>query len=67
MYFLFFVGDASLQRPPLQREYPATRHALHDRTQSQSDFEEHPKNEDIYIDEMLRKFRDKKKSPTKTK
>jgi protocatechuate 3,4-dioxygenase beta subunit len=65
--FFSFVGDASSQRPPLPHEYLVTRHALHERMQSQSYFEEHPKNEDIDIDEMLRNFRAKKKRPTKTK
>jgi len=59
-------GDASLQRPPLQHEYPATRRALRDRTQSQSDFEEHPENEDIDMDEMIRNYRAKKRRLAKS-
>jgi hypothetical protein len=43
-----------------------TRHALRERTQSQSDFEEHPENEDIDIDEMIRNYRAKKKRPAKS-
>jgi hypothetical protein len=43
-----------------------TRHALHDRTQSQSYFEEHPENEDVDIDEMIRNYRAKKKRPAKS-
>jgi hypothetical protein len=35
--------------------------------QAQSYFEEHPENEDIDIDEMLRNFRAKKKRSAKTK
>jgi len=60
------LGDASLQRPPLQREYPATRRALHDRTQSQLDFEEHPENKDVDMDEMIRNYRAKKKRLAKS-
>jgi hypothetical protein len=61
-----YVGDASSQRPPLHLGYPMTRHALRDRMQSQSDFEEHPENEDIDIDEMIRNYRAKKKRPAKS-
>jgi hypothetical protein len=35
--------------------------------QSRSNFEKHPENEDIDIDEMLRNFRAKKKRSAKTK
>ena len=66
MYFFSFLGDASSQRPQLHREYPTTRHALHERMQSQSDFEEHPENEDVDIDEMLRNYRAQKKRPAKS-
>jgi hypothetical protein len=34
--------------------------------QSQSDFEEHPENEDVDIDEMIRNYRAKKKRPAKS-
>ena len=64
--FFSFVGDASSQWPPLHHEYPATRHALCEGTQSQLDFEEHPENKDVDIDEMIRNYRAKKKSPTKS-
>jgi hypothetical protein len=43
-----------------------TRCALPKRMQSQSDFEEHPQNEDIDIDEMLRNYKDKKKRMDKS-
>jgi hypothetical protein len=43
-----------------------TRRALRERMQSQSDFEEHPENEDIDIDEMLRNYRAKKKRSAKS-
>ena len=66
MYFFSFVGDASSQQPPLPYEYPATRHALCERMQSQLYFEENPENEDIDIDEMLRSYRAKKKRLTKS-
>jgi hypothetical protein len=42
------------------------RRALCERMESQSDFEEHPENEDIDIDEMLRNYRAKKKRPAKS-
>jgi hypothetical protein len=61
------LGDASSQWPPLPHEYPTTRRSLRERMQSQSNFEEHPKNEDIDIDEILRNFRAKKKRSDKTK
>ena len=44
-----------------------TRRALRERTQAKSDFEEHPKNEDIDIDEILGDFKAKKKRSAKTK
>jgi hypothetical protein len=34
--------------------------------QSQSDFEEHPENEHIDMDEMIRNYRDKKKRLAKS-
>jgi hypothetical protein len=34
--------------------------------QSQLDFEEHPENKDVDIDEMIRNYRAKKKRPTKS-
>jgi hypothetical protein len=34
--------------------------------QSQSDFEEHPENEDVDIDEMIRNYRAKKKRSAKS-
>jgi hypothetical protein len=34
--------------------------------QSQSDFEEHPENEDIDMDEMIRNYRAKKKRLAKS-
>jgi hypothetical protein len=43
-----------------------TRRALRDRTQSQLDFEEHPENEDIDMDEMIRNYRAKKKRLAKS-
>ena len=43
-----------------------TRRVLHERTQSQSDFEEHPTNEDVDIDEMPRNYRAKKKRLAKS-
>jgi hypothetical protein len=60
------VGDASSQWPPLPQEYRMTQHALRERTQSQSYFEEHPENEDVDIDEMIRNYRAKKKRAAKT-
>jgi hypothetical protein len=45
---------------------PTTRCALRERMQSQSDFEEHPENEDVDIDEMLRNYRAKKKRRAKS-
>jgi len=58
------LGDASSQQPPLHREYPATEHALIDRMQAQSNFEDHPENKDVDIDEMIRNYRAKKKRET---
>ena len=43
-----------------------TRCAHRERTQSQSDFEEHPENEDTDIDEMIRNYRAKKKRLAKS-
>jgi len=63
--FFSFVGDASSHHPPLHCEYPMTRRALHESTQSQSYFKENPENEDIDIDEMIRNYRAKKKRPEK--
>ena len=51
--FFSFVGDASSHIPPLPHDYPMTRHALRERTQLQSYFEENPKNEDIDIQRVL--------------
>jgi hypothetical protein len=64
--FFYFVGDASSKRPPLHHDYLVTRHALPERMQSQSNFEEHPKNEDIDIDEMIRNYRANKKRSAKS-
>jgi hypothetical protein len=43
-----------------------SRRDLRKRTQSQSDFEEHPENEDVDIDEMIRNYIAKKKRPIKS-
>jgi hypothetical protein len=60
LIFLVFVGDGPSQQHP--RCGYKTRHTRRERTETTSTAEEHPTNEDMEMDELLKTWKAQKKT-----
>ena len=60
IYFFIFVGDGPSQQHP--RHGYVTRYTWRERTETTSVAEEHPVNEDMDMDELLKTWKAQKKT-----